>query len=462
MNKFLFFIVVSFYGSIMTGQETVITFDLQALTPSYSIIEKKTVQINIITSPTKNLIKHYDANPFEKPVIVPKDNLQGSITGSLEQYLSKVGIHSSESGTNQITLKVVICAINYLSGKGWTATVKFNIEALSKNEVVLYHTLSGYQIEPGNENEPMLAEKAINRALFEAFEKVNWELLATKLANQGNTSGPPPELTLQAPVEQPHSNDEITTVKPVPNSKPFGSNLNHSLGKYYALLIAIDDYQFINKLDQPIGDAIRLQQILTTSYSFSPERIFFLKNPTRAEIIDQLDRLVSLISEKDNLLLFYAGHGYWDEYRQTGYWLPVDATQSSTANWLRNSTIQEYIGDINSKHTLLIADACFGGGIFKTRKAFHDAGAAINHVYELPSRKAITSGMLNEVPDKSVFFEYMIRRLQMNSEKYLTALQLFTSFRIAVANNSNNVPQYGTIQKTGDEGGDFVFVKESE
>ena len=39
----------------------------------------------------------------------------------------------------------------------------------------------------------------------------------------------------------------------------------------------------------------------------------------------------------------------------------------------------------------------------KTRKAFNDANAAVNKLYELPSRKAITSGMLNEVPDKTHF-----------------------------------------------------------
>ena len=67
--------------------------------------------------------------------------------------------------------------------------------------------------------------------------------------------------------------------------------------------------------------------------------------------------------------------------------------------------------------------------------------------------------MLNEVPDKSVFFEYFIKRLEQNDQKYTPSLELFSSFRIAVMNNSENVPQYGTIQKTGDEGGDFIFVK---
>jgi hypothetical protein len=46
------------------------------------------------------------------------------------------------------------------------------------------------------------------------------------------------------------------------------------------------------------------------------------------------------------------------------------------------------------------------------------------------------SGSLTEVPDQSVFVQYLIRRLCDNPEQYLASQQLFTSFREAVINNS--------------------------
>ncbi len=55
--------------------------------------------------------------------------------------------------------------------------------------------------------------------------------------------------------------------------------------------------------------------------------------------------------------------------------------------------------------------------------------------------------------------EFLLKRLNDNTEKYLTAKQLFFSIETAVLNNTRAVPQYGTIQDTGDEGGDFVFIK---
>jgi len=82
-------------------------------------------------------------------------------------------------------------------------------------------------------------------------------------------------------------------------------------------------------------------------------------------------------------------------------------------------------------------------------------------LYKLPSRKAMTSGMMKPVADKSVFIEYLVKRLNDNTDKFLPAEQLFSRFKAAVINNSTTgqVPQFGEIREAGDEGGDFIFIK---
>lgn len=274
-------------------------------------------------------------------------------------------------------------------------------------------------------------------------------------------------ITIEATDGRQNRSTEVLTIERVAGTvsvEPVKGRTQESLnilGKYYALIIAINEYDdpVVTDLDQPLSDAQKLYNTLIAQYTFDPGNVKFLKNVKRKEIIIALDELSEVVTSLDNLIIFYAGHGYWDDRKETGYWLPADAQQSNTANWLRNTTMQGYIDDINSKHTLLVTDACFGGSIFKTRKAFGDAPIGINKLYDLTSRKAMTSGTLKEVPDKSVFLEFLIKRLQNNKEKYLSSEQLFTSFRTAVLNNSPNVPQYGTIQNTGDEGGDFIFIK---
>lgn len=271
----------------------------------------------------------------------------------------------------------------------------------------------------------------------------------------GNNSNPINLNVGQSQREESRSIDLNTEIKELEN--------NNS-PNYYALVIGVDKYQYssanISNLDKPIKDASALNNLLISKYSFPNSNVTFLQNPTRAEILQEFEALAKKANAKDNILIFYAGHGYWDERLKVGYWLPADSKTNDKSSWIANSTIRDYIAGIQSKHTLLISDACFSGSIFKTREVNSEINEyGIAKIYQLPSRKAITSGTLTTVPDESKFMEYFLKRLNENESKYLTTRQLFYSFETAILNNTSTVPQFGVIQDTGDEGGDFIFIK---
>lgn len=261
---------------------------------------------------------------------------------------------------------------------------------------------------------------------------------------------------ITASIEERATNNTITPAE--------NSNVITGVPNYYTLFIGVDNYQFVSaslsNLNKPIKDASSLRDVLLTKYAFPVANSTLLKNPTRTEIIKALEELAKKITPKDNLLIFYAGHGYWDERLKVGYWLPSDSKTDDKSNWIANSTIRDYIAGIQSKHTLLVSDACFSGSIFKTREVNSEINEyGVSKVYQLPSRKAMTSGTLTTVPDESKFMQYLIKRLNENTSKYLTTRQLFFSVETAVLNNTSTVPQLGVIQETGDEGGDFIFIK---
>ena len=234
--------------------------------------------------------------------------------------------------------------------------------------------------------------------------------------------------------------------------------------KYYALLIAVQDYDSgeVGKLDFAISDARGLGDILVSRYTFDKENVITLTNPDRRTIYKTLQALRNKLTERDNLLIFYAGHGYWLDDMKQGFWLPRDASGiNDPSDWIPNSTVRDYIKAIKARHVLLVADSCFSGGIFKTREAFYKQKVSVEKIYELPSRKAITSGSMKTVPDRSVFLEYLVKRLKDNKEPYMDTQKLFASLREAVINNSptHQTPLYGAISEAGDEGGDFIFVR---
>lgn len=229
---------------------------------------------------------------------------------------------------------------------------------------------------------------------------------------------------------------------------------------YYGLIIGVDDYEdpHLPGLDNPIRDAEKVRSVLLDNYAFKEDDIVLLRNPGRADIISSLDELARKVTPDDNVLIFYAGHGNMNEIANVGYWLPSDAYLNNSTNWLRNSTLVDYLKEIRSKHTLLISDACFAGSILRSRSSNSSQDKAYDIMYKLPSRKAMTSGTLTEVPDRSAFTKYLVDRLQENDNTYLSASELFSSFWKAAINNSDALPQYSEIKNVGDQGGEFLFI----
>jgi len=232
---------------------------------------------------------------------------------------------------------------------------------------------------------------------------------------------------------------------------------------YHALIIGVSEYQYagpqLTNLDNPLKDAQRLKEILISKYLFTEETTYVLTNPTREQLINSMDELTQKVGERDNLLIFYAGHGFYDKNTDFGYWLPSDAKMTSRSNWIANSTIKDYVSAIPSKHTLLISDACFAGSIFKTRAATALDTRKVYEMYREKSRKAITSGNLTQVPDESYFLKFLLKILTDNEQDFLPASALFSRMYEPIMNNSETIPQFAVIYGAGDEGGDFIFIR---
>lgn len=232
-------------------------------------------------------------------------------------------------------------------------------------------------------------------------------------------------------------------------------------GKNFAVIIGVSKYMdpAMPDLFYPIYDARKVADAISSKYTFDRKNVLLLENPKKGRITGALDSLEALISPKDNLLIFYAGHGNWDEKKSIGYWLPSDAAAKSFSNWLMNSIITTFVSESKARHTLVIADACFGGSIFRTRALPPEEVKSISEMYLKTSKKAMTSGDLMEVPDESVFVKTFLEQLTANTENYLPAEKLFFNIKPSVVKQADLIPQFGTIKNAGDQGGDFIFFR---
>lgn len=242
-------------------------------------------------------------------------------------------------------------------------------------------------------------------------------------------------------------------------------------GRFHALIIGNVDYKDLPKLNTPHNDAKVLAELLETKYGF---KTTVLLDATRYEILATLNKLRAELTENDNLLVYYAGHGELDQVNERGHWLPVDAEGDNTANWISNISLTDVINAMSVRKVLIIADSCYSGSLTRSTLARLDAGRSpeawkswLELMATKKSRTAMTSGGLAPVLDggggrHSIFAKALIDALGENKGVIdgRTLHQIVAqgvSYSAAGA-NIEQVPQYAPIRFAGHEAGDFFFI----
>ena len=241
------------------------------------------------------------------------------------------------------------------------------------------------------------------------------------------------------------------------------SELGLTFGAFHAVVIGNNDYADMTDLKTAVTDARAVGALLAEKYGFT---VHVLENATRHSILQTLAELRASLSYQDNLLIYYAGHGFIDSVTERGYWLPVDAEPDNTANWVSNADITDLLKAIAARHILVIADSCYSGMLTRSSVAqletWENERAWLERVVKKRSRTALSSGGLEPVVDggggrHSVFAKALLDALRDN-DRIIDAQSLFIPLRQRVVVNADQTPQYADIRLAGHEGGDFVFV----
>ena len=235
---------------------------------------------------------------------------------------------------------------------------------------------------------------------------------------------------------------------------------------YRAALFAAQRYgdPDLGDLVTPNRDVARLAEALEARFGFE---VSTHPDATRKDILSQLDTLRAEVAECEAVLVYFAGHGVYDDGMQRGFWLPVDAERDDRANWISNDDIAARVQALRARHVLLIADACFSGVLFRDLgppTPVSDPGRGVRALSERRSRWVLTSGAGDElVRDQyrdgmSVFAYFLHQQLAQAPDRFLMLDTIFPDLREAVTANALQTPQQGVFHGTGHEGGQLVLV----
>jgi tetratricopeptide (TPR) repeat protein len=249
---------------------------------------------------------------------------------------------------------------------------------------------------------------------------------------------------------QTNSKGDEMDIQPIPpDQKPV----------FHAVLIACSNYtgQW-NKLPSTVEEAKRYKELLVSKYGFKNENIVELYDKTYSEILSKLFSKVQSLTDNDNLVILYAGHG---TYRKAGteiigYWVPINATSPET-DYISNNKLDEILSGCQARHILMLSDACYSAAM---RGNGDDDIHAVQQKYEykFKSRQMLTSGGLEKVPGESVFINMVMKVLEQNEDKYLSAKVLYNLIFNSVRNQTNKEPELNIFGKDGNEGGQFYFI----
>jgi len=168
--------------------------------------------------------------------------------------------------------------------------------------------------------------------------------------------------------------------------------------KDYALIFATDNYDNWGDLVNPINDARMIESILKEKYGFQTE---IIENSTLEEVTAKLyDYNTKKFNPQDQLFVFFAGHGYYDEVLGEGYVVASNSLldDKGKTSYLSHNILRQRLENIKCEHIFLTMDVCFGGTF--------DPVLAKNR---------------GEVIDEATDTQYLVRKLTKRTRKYLTS-----------------------------------------
>lgn len=246
--------------------------------------------------------------------------------------------------------------------------------------------------------------------------------------------------------------------------------------KNYAVIFAPQEYQPHTNwttLVNTRGEAQKLKQVLETYYVF--DTVILVENPTTNDFLATMAHLKKKITNDDNLLIYFNGHGsaITDKKlnRKTFYWAFVDSKEGDKTSMVCTDSINKTITKIPHRHLLLLIDACYGGGIFaqgEVTKGDEDAPRKSElELMQAFSSYAISSAAENLVKDGNSFFSILIDILENNNKKYLSQFDLLSALRsnIMQLKDTSKSDSSKTVMLThgylsgGKMGGEFFFKK---
>ena len=129
-----------------------------------------------------NILKKYDASATSTPRVNVYPDVESFVSESMRRYMRTMGFNLDADVSTDYMMQVAITEFNisYLSGTGWSGTVKMDVEVYDQNRKLVYPNvpISGRANRSGSSSDFALASQVMNTAYCNALEDIDWDRIA--------------------------------------------------------------------------------------------------------------------------------------------------------------------------------------------------------------------------------------------------------------------------------------------
>ncbi len=223
------------------------------------------------------------------------------------------------------------------------------------------------------------------------------ELQALGVIGGGNNNQQPAQQVASTQNSQPQQTAPQRTLSDVDKNIPV---TDHRAENTFVLIIANEDYQFVDKVDFAKNDGQTFKEYCIKTLGVPEKQVWLYENASYGVIKSGISKMTKAMNlfDNPNAIIYYCGHGIPDEKTGDAYLIPTDGNGKDMATCYSLNLLYKTFAETKAANVTYFMDACFTGASKEGSMLVAARGVLVNLRKKCSEAKRLCS--LPQVPTK--------------------------------------------------------------
>lgn len=245
------------------------------------------------------------------------------------------------------------------------------------------------------------------------------ELQALGVIGGGNNNQQPAQQVASTQNTQPQQTAPQRTLSDVDKNIPV---TDHKAENTFVLIIANEDYQFVDKVDFAKNDGQTFKEYCVKTLGVPEKQVWLYENASYGVIKSGISKMTKAMNlfDNPNAIIYYCGHGIPDEKTGDAYLIPTDGNGKDMATCYSLNLLYKTFAETKAANVTYFMDACFTGASKEGSMLVAARGVAREPKKEVLGGKTVVfsatssdeTAMAYKEKQHGLFTYYLLKKLQ--------------------------------------------------